>query len=224
MTIQEAIHARHVVRKYLDKPLPVDVVKLLDERIAENNRRHGISMKLVVNDGKAVPAFFRLLFHAKGVNNYLILSGADTPDTDRMLGYAGIDVMLYAQTLGLNTWWSASFSRSHVKKSADGTRISGIIAIGYGDGQGVPHKSKTIDEVSRYEGDMPEWFVAGVKSALLAPTALNRQAFMLVGEGHDVSLSYRRDKWSETNIGIIKYCFEVGAGIEHFAWKEISSI
>ena len=46
---------------------------------------------------------------AKGVRNYFMVSGNaggdDGIDLDYRLGYVGADLMLYAQTLGLNTWW-----------------------------------------------------------------------------------------------------------------------
>lgn len=41
MTIKEAIVKRHMVRQYTDKAIPTDIVKLLNERIAENNKKCG---------------------------------------------------------------------------------------------------------------------------------------------------------------------------------------
>lgn len=38
MTIQEAIKARHTVRAYKNQPLTEDIVKVLEEKIAELNR------------------------------------------------------------------------------------------------------------------------------------------------------------------------------------------
>ena len=40
MTIKEAIKQRHMVRKYTDKPIPSNLVELLNARIAENNTTH----------------------------------------------------------------------------------------------------------------------------------------------------------------------------------------
>ena len=41
MTIKEAVRERHMVRKYTDKPIPIDIVKLLEEirmgfRVSQN--------------------------------------------------------------------------------------------------------------------------------------------------------------------------------------------
>ncbi len=35
-----------------------------------------------------------------------------------------------------------------------------------------------------------EWFKNGVEAALLAPTALNKQAFTIKGVGNEVSITY----------------------------------
>ena len=45
------------------------------------------------------------LILAKGVRNYFILAGRAAPDLRERLGAAGADLMLFCQTLGLNTWW-----------------------------------------------------------------------------------------------------------------------
>ena len=56
------------------------------------------------------------------------------------------------------------------------------------------------------------------EAALLAPTALNRQKFMLVGEGNKVTLSYAPGPMSGSDKGIVKHHFELGAGKENFEW------
>ena len=104
MTIKEAIKQRHMVRKYTDKKIPAELVELLNARIEENNKKYGLNLKLVIGNADGVAGIAKLLL-ARGVNNYFILAGADTEDLDEKLGYCGADLILYAQTLGLNTWW-----------------------------------------------------------------------------------------------------------------------
>ena len=43
-----------MVRKYTDKPIPVNIVEKLNERVRENNERYGLSIRLMTNDGSAV--------------------------------------------------------------------------------------------------------------------------------------------------------------------------
>ncbi len=218
MTIGEAMKTRHTVRKYTDKPIPAELVENLKVRIKENNDKYNLSIKLMINDKKAFDAFIKLIL-AKGVNNYLILSGPDTPDLDEKLGYSGADIMLYAQTLGLNTWWVGStFNRKDVSIAADSNRVTGVIAIGYGATQGVPHKSKNPEDISLYNGEAPEWFKNGVAAVLLSPTALNKQAFSIKGDGIKVSMTCNNGIFTGSDLGIAKYHFEVGAGKDNFEW------
>ncbi len=219
MTIKEAVKARHMVRKYIDKPISAEHVELLNARISKNNKNCGLNLTLVTGNSDGISRIAKLLF-AKGVNNYIILAGADTPDLDEKLGYCGADVMLYAQTLGLNTWWvGGTYSKNSAKKhlSSD-SKINGVIAIGYGATQGAPHKSKTVAEISRYNGPAPQWFIDGVEALLYAPTALNKQVFMVKGDGNKVSITCCNGQYAGIDLGIGKYHFEVGAGKENFEW------
>ncbi len=218
MTIEEAMTARHTVRSFLDRPLAEETAALLEERVRENNERHGLSIRLVRDDTKAFGPLLRALF-AKGVRNYFVLAGADK----EKLGYASADLMLYAQMLGLNTWWvGGTYNRRAV--AAKDEPVIGIVAVGYGKEQGHPHSSRTVAEGSTYEGEMPEWFDRGVKAALLAPTAMNRQAFYLSGRGNRVSARYAKGFLSEADLGIVKYHFEIGAGRDSFEWTEQGSV
>jgi nitroreductase len=219
MDIKEAIYARHTVRKFQDKPLAEDVVKALQARIEKVNKEHQVNIKLVTNESVPVWVVMKF-FMTKGLKNYLVLLGPDRADIEESLGYCVIDIALYAQTLGLNTWWvGGTYSKNSASKDVEGSVINGIIALGYGQVQGVPHKSKAFEDVCQYEGAMPEWFKQGVEAALLAPTAMNKQKFMITGKDNEVSISCDNGKWSGTDLGIVKYHFEVGAGKDNFQWK-----
>lgn len=219
MTLKEAAECRHTVRKYTDRKIPQEIADKLTERINACSEKFGLDMKLITENTDALGSAVKLLL-SKGVRNYIVLAGKDAPDTEEKLGYCGADVMLLAQTLGLNSWWiGGTFSKSGAKKNApEAEKITGIITVGYGEVQGVPHKSKSPEDVSEYDGTAPEWYASGVKTALLAPTALNRQAFFIKGNGNKVSLSYKSGMLSDTDRGIVKYHFEIGAGKENFEW------
>lgn len=220
MTLEEAMRTRHTVRRYTDRKLPGDVLEGLRDRIRDNNEKYGLAMSLVTENTEAFGPALRL-FLAKGVRNYLVLAGRDLPGLDEKIGYCGADVMLFAQTLGLNSWWvGGTYSRKGVGRNAapEAEKILGLIALGYGAAQGVPHKSKKPEDVAAYEGPAPEWFAKGTEALLLAPTALNKQAFTLRGEGRRVSLTCDNGTFSGVDLGIGKYHFELGAGKESFDW------
>ena len=218
MTLEEAMHARHMVRKYTDKPLPGDIVAQLNQRIEENNRKHHTDIRLMLNDTNAYQGIVKLLL-AKGVKNYFIMAGDEAPDLGERLGYAGADLMLFAQTLGLNTWWaSGTFSRKNTKAVVGDKAVLGVVAVGYGATQGVQHKLKPASEVSAYEGVAPQWFNNGVEAALLTPTALNKLSFFVKGQGNKVALTYKEGAFAGVDKGLVKYHFELGAGKENFEW------
>ena len=216
MTLQEAMKARHMVRKYTDKAIPADIVAKLNDRVKQNNEQYGLSIKLMINDGSAVPGVIKLIL-AKGVNNFFIMAGPR--GADERLGYCGADLMLYAQTLGLNTWWvGGTYNRKGAAEKSEGAIPVGVIAVGYGKTQGVPHKTKTAYAVSSYEGDVPEWFRNGVTAALLAPTALAKQSFFIKGSDNKAELTCDNGIFTDVDKGLVKYHFELGAGKENFEW------
>ena len=209
--MKQAMRQRHTVRKFASEPLSPELISQLNDRVRANNERLGLAISLKVGDESALPGALKLFF-AKGVRNYFVLAGSDRPGLDEDLGYASADLMLFAQTLGLNTWWiGGTFSRKNVEQAVPGKKVIGIVAVG------VAHKSKTAPEVSSYEGLEPQWFADGVQAALLAPTALNKQCFRIAGAGNKVSISENGGAFSGADIGIVKYHFELGAGNE-FDW------
>lgn len=223
MTIKEAITQRHMVRKYIDKPLDTETVKLLNKRIAQSNVNYGLNMKLVTGNADGIGVLAKLLL-TRSVYNYIILAGKDCADLDEKLGYCGADLILYAQTLGLNTWWCGGmFNNKGALKNlgTENVRINGVIAIGYGQTQGIPHKTKTAAEISCYNGNEPQWFKDGVEALLHAPTALNKQPYMVQGDGNTVTLTAGEGHFSGIDLGIGKYHFEVGAGKNNFEWGKV---
>lgn len=213
---------RHTVRKYLDKPLDMDLIGLLNDRIERNNCVYNLTFKLITNNSDGLSSLARLMSN-NSVQNYIILAGKDNSDLDKKIGYCGADLILYAQSLGLNTWWCGGmFNGKNALKHLDNkaVRVNGVIAIGYGKTQGVPHKSKTADQVSHYKGKAPEWFKSGIKALLLAPSALNRQPYIVNGEGNKVSLKVKNGTLSQVDLGIGKYFFELGAGKSNFEWED----
>ncbi|MDO4619074.1 MAG: nitroreductase family protein [Lachnospiraceae bacterium] len=223
MNFTEAMSARHTVRKYKDTPLSKEVVEQLQARIDANNEKLGTAISLVTDTEEGIPGIVKLLM-TKNVKNYFVLAGPETPDMEEKLGYASADLMLYAQTIGLNTWWiGGTFSRNGVRKAAgaaDENKVIGIVVVGYGENQGRPHKSKKAEEISSYEGEAPDWFKAGVEAVLLAPTAVNRQAYTIAGKGSQVTMTCKKGAFSDADLGIGKYHFEIGAGKDAFDWKK----
>lgn len=227
MTIQEAILARHSVRAYKEKPLTDDVVKVLEKEISEINLNNNLHVQLILNEPKAFQGTLAKYGMFRNVSNYLVMAGKKAEDLDERVGYYGEYLVLLAQTLGLNTCW-VGLSYSKVPGTYvlnEGEKIACYIAIGYGETQGTNHKIKTIDQVSNVSERTPLWFKKGVEAALLAPTAVNQQKFSFeyvgVKNGHHqvhAKKGFSLIGYTQMDMGIAKYHFEIGAGKENFEW------
>lgn len=221
MNILEAIKERHSVRSYEDRPIPEDTVKKLETFIKECNAESGLHMQLVLNEEKAFDSFLAHYGKFTGVKNYIALIGKKGADLQETCGYYGEKVVLYAQTLGLNTCWVAATYKK-IKSAfsiAKGEKLCLVISLGYGKTQGVPHKSKTMSAVVKTKEPWEGWFIKGVEAALLAPTAMNQQKFSFSVDKNVVSVSPGLGFYTKLDLGIVKYHFEIGAGKENFIWK-----
>ena len=227
MTLQEAIVARHSVRAYKDMPLAEDAVKVLEEEISAVNQRGRLHAQLILNEPKAFQGTLAKYGKFRNANNYIVMSGRQADDLDERVGYYGEHLVLLAQTLGLNTCW-VGLSYSKVPGTyvlGEGEKIACYIAIGYGETEGVSHKIKTIRQVSNATDATPSWFKKGVEAALLAPTAVNQQKFSFDYLGQKDGRHQVRAKkgfsligYTQMDLGIAKYHFEIGAGDEQFDW------
>ena len=226
MTLQEAIEARHSVRKYIDKEIPADVIAVLQDRIAEYNKVGNLNIQLVLKETKA---FTGMLSYGKfsGVRNYLVMVGKKSKDLDERIGYYGEHLVLLAQTLGLNTCWVGLSYRKVPEAYNVGKdeKLACMIALGYGETQGVGHKIKSVEEVSNASDITPSWFKKGVEAALLAPTAVNQQKFSfeylgLKNNRHQVCAKkgFSMIGYTQMDLGIAKCHFEIGAGKDNFEW------
>lgn len=91
--------------------------------------------------------------------------GKKGSNLDELCGYYGEKLVLYAQQMGLNTCWvGISYSKIPGAFKIDaGEKLTVVIAIGYGNTQGVAHKSKSVKSVSKASGDAPDWFIKASK-------------------------------------------------------------
>ena len=228
MTLLEAIEARHSVRKYKDDPIPEDVLTVLRNKVWEINKEAGLHVQLVTDEPKAYSGIMAYGSFS-GVRNYFVMAGKKADDLDERIGYYGEQLVLLAQTLGLNTCWTGlSYSKvPGTYELKDGEKIGCYIALGYGQTQGSGHKVKDVREISNASDLTPKWFRKGVDAALLAPTAVNQQKFFIEYVGFKdysnvpkvaAKPVFSMIGYSKMDLGIVKYHFELGAGKESFEW------
>lgn len=220
MDIMTAIKERHAVRSYTDTRLSKNVIKELEDEAALCNKESGLNIQLVTDEPNAFDSFAAHYGKFENVKNYVALIGKKDGRLQEKIGYYGERIALKAQTLGLNTCWVAmTFSKRKSRCSVGkDEKLVCVLSLGYGKTQGSAHKSKPAKELSKYVGEAPEWFKKGVDGAMLAPTAINQQRFFISGKENKVSVRSRGGFYSNVDLGIVKYHFEVCAGKENFVW------
>lgn len=227
MTLLEAIQSRHSVRTYIDKPIEESLVAILQEKVNEVNAEGKLHIQLVTNEPKAFKG--KMAYGTfKGVSNYFAMVGKKADDLSERIGYYGEQLVLLAQTLGLNTCW-VGLTYNNIKDAYEkdkDEKLCCMIALGYGDDPGRNMKRKGMKDVSNVSDITPKWFRQGVESALLAPTAVNQQKFRFeyINPHGDSIHKVKAEKgfsligYTKMDLGIAKLHFEIGAGKENFEW------
>ena len=222
MDMMEAMKVRHCVRRYKDKSLDGEIISALETEIESCNKESGLHIQLVTDEPKAFDSFMAHYGKFSGVTNYIAMIGKKGTDLEEKCGYYGERLVLRAQQLGLNTCWVAmTYTKIKTAFSLEkGEKLCIVIALGYGETQGVAHRSKSFDQVARAEGEIPAWFRNGVKAALLAPTAMNQQKFQFILDGDKVRAKPGIGFYAKIDLGIAKYHFELGADKPGMKWSE----
>jgi len=224
MDIKEAIRSRHSVRAYTDQPIEGEILSQLQQMIQECNEESGLHIQLLVNEPSAFTGMMARYGKFENVKNYIALVADKQQDAEEKCGYYGEKIVLHAQQLGLNTCWVAlSFSKGKAKSAItinSGEKLMMVISLGYGANQGVVHKNKPIEAISRMQEMEPQWFRQGMDAVLLSPTAMNQQKFYFEQTGNKVKATAGSGFHTKVDLGIAKYHFEVGAGEADWEWQK----
>ncbi|MGI5874275.1 MAG: nitroreductase family protein [Bacillota bacterium] len=211
-----AIRGRHSVRSYSDRPIGENVAASLRREIEAANEECGLRMALVLNEPKAFAGRMAKYGKFRNVKNYIAVIGKRRPHLNEDAGYGGERVVLKAQLLGLGTCWvGLTYSkRKSPVKIKRGEKLVCVIAVGYGEEPGRPHKSKSFKDVTDIGGEVSDAFRDGIEAALLAPTAVNQQKFrFLLEEDGTVHVKATGGFFSDVDLGIVARHFEAASGI-----------
>lgn len=213
MKYLEVMKQRHSVRQYTDDPIPEDIRNELSRETDKLNRESGLRMQLFFDEPKCFNSMMARYGKFTGVRNYLAIVGKKAPNLQEKAGYYGEKIVLLAQSRGLNSCW---VGMTHGKSAAvigRGEKLVIIIALGYGKTQGIPRNSKSTEELSSVTGNMPDWFRAGMEGAVLSPTAVNQQKFLICWDGTKLTARLNGSGFfSKVDLGIVKCDFELASG------------
>lgn len=213
MEALELMKQRHSVRQYKPRAIEPEKRAALNDLCSELNRKHGLSMQIVYDEPNCFDSFMAHYGKFSGVCNYIALIGKKSPSLEETLGYCGEQLVLKAQALGLNTCWVAMTHGKSLANVGKGEKQVCLISLGYGETQGVEHKSRPMQALCRCAQPMPEWFEKGMTAAMLAPTAMNQQKFYfeLRADG-TVKATCGSGFYTKLDLGIVKYHFEAASG------------
>lgn len=211
--IIELMKKRHSVRQYTDRPIPQDIREQLLTEMTRLNRESGLHMQLFFDEPECFDSAMAHYGKFTGVRNYLAIVGKKSADLEEKAGYYGEKIVLLAQSLGLNSCWvGLTHGKSHAEIGRGEKQVI-VVSLGYGEDQGVIRKTKTIEQLCQVAGEMPDWFRAGMEGALLAPTAVNQQKFLITWDGQNITARVNgRGFFSKTDLGIVKCHFELASG------------
>lgn len=213
MEMLDLMKQRHSVRQYSDISIDENRKETLNQLVMQINNEFGLHIQIFYDEPHCFNSAMAHYGKFDGVKNYVALVGKKDRQLDEKLGYCGEKIVLKMQEMGLNSCWVAlthGKSQAIVEKNE---KQRCLIAFGFGKIQGAAHKSKSLQEVSNYKENMPEWFLHGVGAALLAPTAMNQQKFFfeLCADGK-IKATCGKGFYAKLDLGIVKYHFEAISG------------
>lgn len=211
MDILEIMRNRHSVRQYKDQAIEETKRQELNSYIKEVNNESKLSIQIFYDESKCFDSFMAHYGKFVNVKNYIAIVG--NKNEQEKAGYYGEKIVLKCQEMGLNACWVAMTHGKAQAKIKKGQKLLIIISLGYGDTQGVAHKSKSIEELCSADEDVP-WFKTGMEAVSLAPTAMNQQKFFFELKKGVVTAKSLGGFYSKIDLGIAKYHFEAVTGHE----------
>lgn len=209
MNIMEVIEQRHSVRQYINKKIEEEKREVLNQLVRNINEESGLHIQIFYEEPNCFNSRMAHYGNFKNVTNYIAIVGHKKDE--EKAGYYGEQLVLRCQELGINSCWVALTHGKCKVQLAKGEKLLIVIAIGYGENQGNPHKSKPIETLSKAD-DKQEWFLRGMKAVSLAPTAMNQQKFFFELREGNVTAKSLRGFYTKIDLGIAKYHFEVASG------------
>ena len=225
MTLKEAVMSRISRRAYTGEPIEKNKRDVIESLIEKINNTTELKIELLDNGADMVSGMKGYGFF-KGVREVIVIKGDITSkEALEKAGYFGELIVLEAEKLNLGTCWvGGTYSKKAENLKCDnGESVFSLITIGNVVKEKttkekfirsmIHRKSKSIEDMSEYDTEMPEWFITGMEGIVRAPSALNSQKTKVKYKNGDViiSIDYSRS-FDMIDFGICKLHFEVLCG------------
>lgn len=220
----EAIQNRTSRRSFEKETLEEQEIKMITSYISELNEKSHLTMELWEDGSEAFSNLAKTygLFH--NVRSLVVMKGdKKDPDLKEKVGYYGEDLVLKLTEMKLGTCWvGGTFEKDKFKLKEDEELVCVIVL---GKVKEMSLKEKTIRAMiskkrkpltERFITDtdqLPDWFLRGIESVILAPSAKNTQKTMFEYHSGNVYAMIPDDYHLDlVDLGIAKKHFEMEAG------------
>ena len=225
MDLKTAVMERTSRRKFELDPIDEDLLQQLESAVNECNKASGLNIKLRIDDGEAFSPAKSYGMLSGACNYFAMICKKDDPNGDEKIGYYGESLILLLTRLGLGSCWiGGTYDKDlcHIDIEDD-EQFRLAIVFGFVKSKvsikekaiikTVKRNCKEIKDMLNAYGTPPNWVVDGVRYAVKAPSAQNRQPVKFYCDGEDVNARVRGDKeFDMVDLGIAKLHFEIGAG------------
>ncbi|MBI9095375.1 MAG: nitroreductase family protein [Sphaerochaeta sp.] len=221
----KAIENRTSRRAYTKEPIEAEKIAYLQEIIRTINTESGLSITWLEDGSRAFTAL-KSYGMFKNVGSVLVLKGPrSVSDLSERIGYYGELLVLEATALDLGTCWIAGTydKNSNLFSLGVDEVLVSIISVGNIPAEQtlkeklisriVSRKTLALKEFYTAEGEIPQWFLEGIKAVQKAPSAVNSQRvrFWYTKEGITATVP---GTWATDPIdmGIAKVHFALATG------------
>ena len=228
MTLKEAIDIRKSNRNYIQGPLKAEYVDALTKSIEEINSISGLKIQLIQDKGEA---FAKSYLGVKGASCYFAMVGdRDMPHLHEKIGYYGERLVLEATALGLGTCWlNVSYNEDlWTCELGDNDKLVIIVAVGesaeeikiddpFAVNMSLHRSTRPIEYMYTADGEVPEWFLEGMKAVAKAPSSQNSQPVKFFYSSSKI-IAYVDSGSKSRNIelGVAELHFELASGVKVF--------
>ena len=198
MNSYEAIFKRQSIRRYANKPLDQDTLRVIQTIIDSRVPLYPeINLQIrLVEDGQAVQRVMSGILGELGkvrAPHYLIVSSEEKPGYLPNLGYTVEDVVLHLTAMGIATCWIGGHFKEEVVRDflalPKAQKPILFIAFGLPEREDLLYrtsptaaKRKKVEEIAT--GKMDNTWKQIMEAVRIAPSAANSQPWQFIIEGH----------------------------------------
>ena len=219
------LNQRKSRRTYLPIPVEKEKLKNIQNSINQYNEESGLSFELLEDGSDAFNGLLKSYGLFSNVRSLLVLKGQkDDIHLDEKCGFYGELLLLQVEKLNLGTCWvGVTFDmKNSVLNIGKEEHLVSVITFGNTSEQitwkenffrTVSHgKARPLTRFYKADKTPPDWFLEGVKAVQKAPSAVNRQNYLLEYKNDEISISTNNTKkFDMVDLGIAKahFCIAV---------------